>query len=157
MTEIDWDDPAEPKTDWVREHVARYVATDGESGHDWRGTTTLLLTTVGRRSGKPHRTALIYGQDGDRYVVVASKGGHPRHPWWYENLVAHPEVRVQVWGDVFQARARTAGFEERPRLWELMTERWPAYDDYQARTDREIPVVVLERLAPPANASASAT
>ena len=146
MSGINWDNPEEPKSDWVREHVARYAATNGEDGHDWRGTTTLLLTTVGRRSGKPRRTALIYGRDGDCYVVVASKGGHPRHPLWYENLVAHPEVRVQVRSDVFQARARTATSEERPHLWRLMIERWPPYVDYQEKTDREIPVVLLERL-----------
>src|SRR5689334_13419116 len=103
MNEIDWDHPEEPQSDWVREHVHRYVETNGEDGHEWRDTTTLLLTTVGRRSGKPRRTALIYGQDGERYVVVASKGGYPTHPFWYENLTAHPEVRVQVSGDVFQA------------------------------------------------------
>jgi deazaflavin-dependent oxidoreductase (nitroreductase family) len=146
MSEIDWDKPEESKTDWVRDHVARYVATGGDDGHEWRGTTTLLLTTIGRRSGKPRRTALIYGRDGDDYVVVASKGGHPAHPYWYENLVAHPEVRVQVRDDVFRARARTATADERPRLWRLMTERWPDYDDYQAKTEREIPVVVLERI-----------
>jgi|SRR5581483_7131647 len=142
----DWENPRDPKTDWARDHVHRYVESNGDDGHDWNGTTTLLLTTIGRRSGEPYRTPLIYGQDGDRYVVVASKGGHSKHPQWYENLAASPEVRVQVRGDVFQARARTAGSDERSRLWRLMTERWPAYDEYKEKTDREIPVVVLERL-----------
>jgi deazaflavin-dependent oxidoreductase (nitroreductase family) len=142
----DWENPRDPKLDWAREHVHRYVETNGEDGHEFQGTTALLLTTIGRRTGEAYRTPLIYGQDGDRYVVVASKGGYPTHPQWYENLSAHPEVRLQVKGDVFQARARTASAEERPQLWKLMTERWPAYDEYQEKTDREIPVVVLERL-----------
>jgi deazaflavin-dependent oxidoreductase (nitroreductase family) len=143
---VDWDKPEEPQADWQKDHVRRYLTTSGEDGHDWRGTTTLLLTAVGRRTGKPRRLGLIYGRDGDDYVVVASKGGYPRHPYWYDNLVANPEVRVQVKDDVFQARARTATPEERPRLWKLMTERWPAYDEYQSKTEREIPVVVLERV-----------
>jgi deazaflavin-dependent oxidoreductase (nitroreductase family) len=142
----DWDNPEEPKIDWVREHVRRYVASNGEDGHDWRDTTTLLLTTLGRKSGKPRRTALIYGRDGDDFVVVASKGGYPTHPLWYENLAANPDVRVQVKDEVFQAQARTATADERPRLWKLMTDRWPDYDAYQQKTDREIPVVVLERV-----------
>jgi deazaflavin-dependent oxidoreductase (nitroreductase family) len=142
----DWNNPEEPTRDWVRDHVRRYVETNGEDGHEWRGTQTLLLTTLGRRSGKARRTALIYGQDGDDYVVVASKGGYPHNPGWYENLAADPSVRVQVKDDVFQARARTASPEERTRLWQLMTARWPDYDAYQEKTDREIPVVVLERV-----------
>jgi deazaflavin-dependent oxidoreductase (nitroreductase family) len=142
----DWDNPEEPKIDWVREHVRRYVASNGEDGHDWRDTTTLLLTTLGRKSGKPRRTALIYGRDGDDFVVVASKGGYPTHPLWYENLAANPDVRVQVKDQIFQAQARTATADERPRLWRLMTDRWPDYDAYQQKTDREIPVVVLERV-----------
>ncbi len=142
----DWDNPEEPKLDWVRDHVRRYVETNGDDGHEWRGIQTLLLTTVGRKSGKARRTALIYGRDGDNYVVVASKGGYPKHPGWYENLAANPEVRVQVKDDVFQARARTATAEERPRLWELMATRWPDYNAYQEKTDRTIPVVVLERV-----------
>ena len=144
MSTTDWDNPRDPKLEWARDHVHRYVDSNGEDGHDWNGTKTLLLTTIGRKSGKAYRTPLIYGQDGDRYVVVASKGGYPTHPQWYENLTANPEVRVQVGGDVFRARARTAGADERQRLWELMLERWPAYDEYQEKTDREIPVVVLE-------------
>lgn len=89
---------------------------------------------------------LIYGVDQNRYVIVASKGGAPDHPLWYENLVAHPEVAVQVRGERFRARARTATPKERPPLWKLMTGIWPAYDEYQTKTKREIPVVILERL-----------
>ncbi len=128
-----------------QEHVTRYVETDGADGHEWRGTTTLILTTTGRRSGEERSAPLIYGQHGDDYVVVASKGGAPAHPAWYLNLAEHPEVTVQVKADRFRARARTATAEERPELWELMAERWPQYNDYQKKTDREIPVVVLER------------
>jgi deazaflavin-dependent oxidoreductase (nitroreductase family) len=141
------DEPLESTADWVREHVARYVETDGADGHDWKGAPVLLLTTLGRRSGKPRRIALIYGRDGDDYVLVASRGGAPKHPLWYENLVAHPEVRVQVNGERFAARARTATPEERERLWTVMTGHWPYYDEYQARTDRQIPIVIVEPLS----------
>ena len=132
---------------WVAEHIRRYVETNGAEGHEWRpGVYTLLLTTRGRRTGKLRRTALIYGRDGDDYLVVASQGGAPEHPSWYHNLLADPEVQVQVGADKFTARARTAGPEEKPRMWRTMTATWPAYDDYQRKTDREIPVVVLERI-----------
>lgn len=128
-----------------QEHVDRYRETDGAEGHEWQGTTCLILTTTGRRSGEPRDNALIYREDDGRYVVVASKGGAPEHPNWYKNLVAHPRVGVQVLADRFAADARTADGEERERLWKLMTEVWPAYDEYQAKTDRQIPIVVLER------------
>ncbi len=129
-----------------QEHVERYRATDGEEGHDWQGTHTLILTTTGRHSGEKHSTPLIYGQNGDDYLVVASQGGAPAHPGWYLNLSEDPEVEVQVKSDRFKARARTATREEKPELWKIMTEQWPAYDEYQGKTDREIPVVVLERI-----------
>jgi deazaflavin-dependent oxidoreductase (nitroreductase family) len=138
--------PLDPTKDWVREHLHRYVATDGANGHEWRGAPTLLLTTRGRRTGRLRRTALICGRDGAAYVVVASNGGAAKHPNWYENLVADPEVTVQVGPDVFPARARTATGEERARLWRTMTGHWPAYDDYTRKTDREIPVVVLDQV-----------
>jgi deazaflavin-dependent oxidoreductase (nitroreductase family) len=130
-----------------QEHVARYEATDGEEGHDWRGTQTLILTTTGRKSGAPRKAPLIYGEHGDDLLVVASKGGSPEPPAWYVNLQADPEVDVQVWGERFKARARDATPEEKPELWKVMTAEWPDYDEYQTRTDREIPVVVLERAA----------
>lgn len=129
-----------------QEHVQRYVETDGEEGHEWQGTTALILTTKGRKSGESRSTPLIYGQNGDEYMVVASKGGAPDHPGWYLNLQAEPEVEVQVKGDRFKARARTADAEEKPALWETMVGRWPKYAEYQEKTDREIPVVVLERV-----------
>ncbi|MFF4876280.1 MULTISPECIES: nitroreductase family deazaflavin-dependent oxidoreductase [unclassified Micromonospora] len=132
---------------WVAEHIQRYVETGGAEGHEWRpGVYTLLLTTRGRHSGKLRRTALIYGRDGDGYLVVGSQGGAPKHPAWFLNLLAEPQVEVQVGGETFTARARTATPEEKPRMWSTMAAIWPAYDDYQAKTDREIPVVVLERV-----------
>jgi len=128
------------------EHVRRYRETGGEEGYLWRdGVPTLLLTTTGRRSGEERTTPLIFGRDGDRYVVVASKGGAPRHPAWYLNLSAEPQVELQVKDEVFAAAARTADDGERERLWPLMTGIWPAYDEYQAKTERRIPVVILER------------
>jgi deazaflavin-dependent oxidoreductase (nitroreductase family) len=127
------------------EHVRRYRETGGEEGYSWNGVKTLILTTTGRRSGAPHSRALIFGQDGDRYLVVASKGGAPHHPDWYLNLRDDPEVQVQVKADRFRARARTAQGAERERLWRLMAGIWPAYDQYQRKTDRLIPVVILER------------
>ena len=130
---------------WMADHLQRYLATNGADGHVWRGVPTLLLTTTGSRSGEPRLLPLIYGRDGDRYVVVASKGGAPDHPAWYTNLVASPEVTLQVGAAKFRARARTANRDERPRLWKLMTRIWPAYDQYQATTQREIPVVLIER------------
>ena len=130
---------------WVKNHVEEYLATDGEKGHEFRGVPALLITTPGRRSGQPLQLPLIYGQEGDRYLVVASRGGTPDHPDWYKNLVANPDVRVQVKADRFDARARTATDGEKPALWELMATIWPAYNDYQKKTDRPIPVVILER------------
>ena len=122
------------------------MESGGKDGHIWEGVTTLLLTTRGRRSGEPRTTPLIYGRDGDRYLVVASRGGAPEHPGWYQNLAAHPEIQVQVMADRFKARARTATSAERPALWKTMAAIWPAYDEYQARTAREIPVVIIERI-----------
>ncbi len=128
-----------------QEHIDRYRQTDGEVGHEWQGTTVLLLTTTGRRSGAPRTAPLIYQRHGDDYLVVASKGGAPEPPGWYRNLETDPAVEVQVQGDRFAARARTATAEEKPELWRTMTAVWPAYDEYQTKTDREIPVVVIER------------
>ena len=128
-------------------HVDAYIETDGERGHDWRrGAPTLILTTVGRKSGQERMTPLIYGMAGEHPMIVASKGGAPEHPAWYLNLRERPEVDVQIWADRFRARAREATPEERPELWKQMTSIWPDYDDYQERTDREIPIVILERL-----------
>ncbi|MEV8398545.1 nitroreductase family deazaflavin-dependent oxidoreductase [Streptomyces niveus] len=130
-----------------KEHVKRYQETDGEVGHEWeKGTTTLILTTTGRKSGEQRSTPLIYRPYGDDVLVVASKGGSDSPPLWYLNIQADPEVRVQVKGDRYAARARTATAEEKPEMWRRMAEVWPDYDEYQTKTDREIPVVVLERV-----------
>lgn len=129
------------------EHVRRYEETNGEVGHDWqKGAPTLILTTKGRKTGADRKFALIYQEHKGDYVIVASKGGAATHPGWYLNLEANPEVRVQVKADKFTARARTAEGAERDELWAKMAAVWPDYDDYQKKTDREIPVVVLERV-----------
>jgi deazaflavin-dependent oxidoreductase (nitroreductase family) len=127
------------------EHVRVYRETAGERGYHWRGTTILLLTTTGRTSGEPRTTPLIHRVDGDHWVVVASKGGAPDHPAWYKNLLAEPEATIEVKGDTVPVVATTAASDERSRLWALMTEVWPDYDEYQGKTEREIPVVVLAR------------
>jgi proline iminopeptidase len=130
------------------EHIKRYRETGGEVGHIWKkGSKTLLLTTKGRKSGQPRTTPLIYENADDKYVIVASKGGAPKDPGWYENLTKDPQVELQVKDEVFPARAHTAEGEERDRLWKLAAQQWPEYDEYQKKTDREIPVVVLERSA----------
>jgi deazaflavin-dependent oxidoreductase (nitroreductase family) len=127
------------------EHVRVYQETNGERGYHWRGTTILLLTTTGRSSGEPRTTPLIHRTDGDRWVVVASKGGAPENPSWFENLQADPEATIQVQAETVPVRTTVAEGEERSRLWSLMTEVWPAYDEYQQKTDREIPVVIFSR------------
>lgn len=140
---------------WIADHLQRYLETDGADGHLWDSAPvggpgpipTLLLTTTGRRSGKPIVMPLIYGEAGGNYVVVASKGGAPKHPGWYLNLAAHPDVEVQILAKRFRATARTASGAERAELWQQMAAIYPPYNDYQAKTDREIPVVVLESAA----------
>ena len=128
------------------EHVRSYRETGGELGHDWKkGTSILLLTTKGRKSGESRTTPLIYGRSGDDYVIVASKGGADEPPGWYANLKSDPDVEVQVLDEVFPARARDATPEEKPELWEQMVGEWPDYEAYQRRTEREIPVVLLQR------------
>lgn len=132
-------------TDWVNEHTRQYVESGGADGHDWNGVPTLLLTTTGRKSGSRRRTALIYGVDDAAYVVVASKGGAPDHPAWFLNLQANPDVELQVGAEVFAARARVTTGAERERLWQALAQIWPAYNEYATKTDRQIPVVVLDR------------
>ena len=128
------------------EHVKVYLDTDGEVGHEWRNDTSILiLTTKGRKSGEERLNALIYGMAGDHPMIVASKGGNPQHPGWYLNLRENPNVQVQIRDDKFDATARDATPEERPELWKQMAAEWPDYDNYQQKTDREIPIVILER------------
>ena len=136
---------------WIAEHIQLY-RTDPEKAHMWDSTPlggpgllpTLLLTTTGRKSGEPRALPLIYGTDGDRYVIIASKGGMPKHPVWFLNLEAKPECELQVGAKHLRARARVAEGEERERLWNAMVEVYPPYVDYQKNTERTIPVVVLE-------------
>ena len=144
------DQPIDSPSGWVKEHIDRYVATDGKDGHEWNGTTALLLTYQGAESGRWRRTALIYGEHGAAHALVASKGGAPADPAWYTSLVAHPDCRVQVMGDVYDVRSHTATADERAAIWPVMTAQWPAYDEYvekaKASGRSEIPVVVLERI-----------
>jgi deazaflavin-dependent oxidoreductase (nitroreductase family) len=141
-----------PLDDGAREalaaHVRRYQETDGRDGavvvENGRQQQALLLTTTGRRSGEPRTTALYYGRDGDDWLIVASLAGYDHSPQWYLNLCAEPQVKLQIGGDHFDGVARTATADERPRLWEIVTEVYPVYDDYQSVTEREIPVVVVE-------------
>jgi deazaflavin-dependent oxidoreductase (nitroreductase family) len=125
-------------------HVQAYRETGGEKGYIWNNATTLLLTTTGRRSGEEKTVPLIFVADGDNYVIIASLGGAPKHPVWYLNLEANPRVTLQVKDKVIKAEARTAVPPERERLWARAVEAWPQYNDYQAKTTRQIPVVVLE-------------
>jgi len=131
----------------IKAHIETYRA-DPDKGHAWNPygklTTALLLTTTGRKSGKKRTLPLIYRKVGPNYVIAGSKGGTDTHPVWYLNLVANPEVEIQVRHDVMKARARTATGAEREALWKEMIDELPQYEEYQARTDREIPVVVLE-------------
>lgn len=141
---------------WIAEHRDRYLKSNGADGHLFDSTSvggpglvpTLLLTTIGRRSGKPRIMPLIYGEAGDNaYVVIASKGGSPQHPAWYLNLLDQPEVTVQVGPEKFSARARTARGDERARLWLQQQAIAPIFDGYQENAgQREIPVVILERI-----------
>jgi deazaflavin-dependent oxidoreductase (nitroreductase family) len=126
------------------EHVRRYTETDGEAGYLWNGVPILLLSSTGRKTGLTRTHALIFARDGDDYLIVASLGGAPRHPQWYLNLTASPEAEIQVRAEHLPVTARTAApGGERERLWAIVTAIWPNYDAYQARTQREIPVVVL--------------
>ncbi len=128
-----------------QEHIDRYIETGGAEGQEWQGTKCLLLTTTGAKSGQERIAPLIYGTHGDDYLIVASKGGAPEPPAWYVNLKANPSVKLQVGPEVFEATARDATPEEKPELWAVMVKEWPSYDEYQTKTDREIPVVVLTR------------
>ncbi len=138
--------------DWIKDHTTRYLKTSGQDGHLWDASfgggsgmvPTLLLVTKGRRSGDPITLPLIYSETDGGYVVIASKGGAPTHPAWYLNLDADPKVRIQVGAERMDAIARTASGAERQRLWQQMVDLYDPYTAYQERTEREIPVVVLE-------------
>ena len=125
------------------EHVQKYEETGGAIGHDWNGTSCLILHTRGRKSGTVRKIPLIYGRDGEDYVIIASKGGAPEHPGWYKNLVAHPDIEIQVRDQVIPVTARTGTAADKQRVWPMMVKEWPGYDEYQAGTTRDIPVVLL--------------
>ena len=141
LTEEIFDSPVNS----VASHIQRYVRTGGKKGQLWYGRNTLLLTTRGRKTGFLRRTVAIYGEDEDRYVLVAANNGLPTHPCWYLNLVDDPEVWVQVGADTFPGTARPATPDERPELWKFMLTVLPHYAAYQAKIEREMPVVILER------------
>jgi deazaflavin-dependent oxidoreductase (nitroreductase family) len=126
-------------------HIKAYQETNGETGHMWNGATALLFTHTGAKSGQKRTTAIIYTQVGDRYAIIASMGGAPKHPAWFHNVVANPDVEVQIKGDKFAATARVADSAERAELWAEAIKQWPNFDVYQSRTERVIPAVVLER------------
>ncbi|GAA0994921.1 nitroreductase family deazaflavin-dependent oxidoreductase [Subtercola frigoramans] len=139
------ENPIDNSEPWVKAQIDEYLATDGEKPAFAHGSPLLLLTTKGRKSGEWRRTCLIFGEDEGRQIIVASMGGAPKHPVWYLNLEANPEVRLQVKGESFAGVARTATAEEKPALWKKMVEIYPDYADYQEKTDREIPIVVIDR------------
>ncbi len=137
---------------WVQDHIRTYVDSNGQEGHIWRGVPTLLLTTTGRRSGELRRTALIYGRDGEDFVIVASKGGAPNNPLWYENLVAYQKVTIQVGPEVFDCEASTyeesgAAGEHRQKVWGSLVAIWPGFGEYQTKTSRRIPLVRLKKVS----------
>jgi deazaflavin-dependent oxidoreductase (nitroreductase family) len=141
---------------WMVDHANRYISSGGSDGHIYKVTPpglsemnvpSLLLTTTGRKSGEKFIFPLFYGEDGGKYFVIASKGGAPEHPGWYRNILSDPVVEVQVGTKKLKARARTADGAERTKLWAKSLDFWPPYADYQKKTQREIPVVVLEPMA----------
>ena len=133
---------------WVADHIRQYVETKGEEGHIWRGVPTLLLTVTGRKSGTLRRTALIYGRIANDYVVVASKGGHPTNPLWYENLLTNNQVILQVGAEVFQASAQTMNEgTDREAAWNTMVGIWPDFASYQIKTERRIPLIRISRVS----------
>ena len=135
-------EPLDSAMDWVAEHTRKYVESGGEDGYMWRGFPTVVLTTTGRKSGDLRRNALIYGKDGDDFILIASYGGRPTHPLWYLNLVADPSVTIRERADVISGVAETVPEgEERDRLWAQMVSIFPPYAEYQAKTERRIPVV----------------
>ena len=141
---------------WVTEHLRRYRESGGAEGHLFDATIAgvpspvpcLLLTTVGRRSGEKHTSPLFYTTAGDAYVIIGSKGGADTQPGWYLNLRANPIVEVQVGREQFSAHARVATGQEREQLWEQIVQWIPLYNEYQKKTKRELPVVVLEKQPP---------
>ena len=139
---------------WIQKHVKQYLESGGKEGHMWDSKVvggpgplpTLLLTTTGRKTGAKHLVPLIYGNTDGGVVVIGSKGGAPEHPGWYRNLTANPDVEVQVGTEKFRAKASTVEGPERAKLWDDLVEIYPPYTDYQKKTERKIPVVLLKRV-----------
>ena len=129
---------------FMKDHIARYLATDGEDGHLMNGKPCLILNTVGKKSGEPRQAAVIYGQTGKEFIVIASKGGSDTPPAWYVNLMAAGKADIQVKANKYSVIPRIAEGDERQQLWNQMVEIFPDYADYQQKTSRVIPVVVLE-------------
>ena len=137
--------------DWIDAHRQEYLE-DGEKGHMWDSTVvggpgpipTLLLFSTGRKSGKTSIMPLIYGKVDEGYVIIASKGGAPAHPDWYFNITDDPKVKLKVANQQFEATAETVTDERRAAMWNALAEIWPMYNEYQAKTDRQIPVVLLK-------------
>jgi len=138
------DTPIDATAGWIAGHIAAYEAEGDDYPTMDNGAPLLLLTTKGSKSGLWRRTVLIYGEHNGSYVLVASQGGAPVHPSWYVNLVNNPEVQLRVNDRTFRAIARTATAEEKGELWDAMVPIWPPYAEYQKKTDRDIPVVVVE-------------
>jgi deazaflavin-dependent oxidoreductase (nitroreductase family) len=132
--------------DWVSEQVQRYEATGGKEGGTLEGKPCVILTTHGRHSGRLRKSPLMRVEHDGRYVVVASLGGAPKHPVWYLNLLADPRVTLQDGEKVMDLRARTATPEEKREWWPRATAAWPPYEEYQTKTDRDIPIVIFEPL-----------
>jgi deazaflavin-dependent oxidoreductase (nitroreductase family) len=127
--------------------ITEFREHDGAVSGPFAGAPLLLLTTTGAKSGSPRTTPLVHTRDGDRIVIIASKGGAPSHPDWYRNLSVNPQVTVELPGESFRAQARVADGDERDRLYRAQADLMPNFDEYAAKTDRLIPVVVLERTA----------
>jgi deazaflavin-dependent oxidoreductase (nitroreductase family) len=132
--------------DFNAELIAEFRANDGKTTGPFEHAPLLLLTTTGAKSGQPRTSPVVYTRDGDNLVVIASKGGAPSNPNWYHNVVANPEVEVELPGEKFRARARVAEGTERDRLYRAQADLMPGFDEYQTKTTRVIPVIVLERI-----------
>ncbi|MEZ5538975.1 MAG: nitroreductase family deazaflavin-dependent oxidoreductase [Pseudomonadales bacterium] len=145
MSDINTNDP-ENILGFMQDHIRRYLATDGEDGHLMNGFPCLVLTTVGKKSGEKRQAAVIYGKYGDSHVIIASKGGSDTPPAWFVNLAASGTGHIQVKAEKMDVTMRVAEGEEREKLWEMMTKVFPTYIEYQQKTTRKIPVVVLDRV-----------
>jgi F420H(2)-dependent quinone reductase len=139
------DEPTPSPAQWVADQARLYEESGGTEGTTLQGSPCLLLDTLGRKSGQWRRTVLLYGRDGEDYLIVASQGGADEHPSWYRNLSDHPEVGLRVGPERFTAHAETLSREEKARVWPHLLQVWPPYAEYQAKTERDIPVVRLRR------------